>query len=243
ENVGAAVLRDLRHDVAALAVLRDRDQGRGGGEVAVPNVVLHGLEVPDALAGRGLQAQDRVRVQVVSESVRAVEVVGRRAGPGVDETALDVERESRPRVRATDVFPRILRPGVVAGLARMRDRVERPALAAGVDVEGADVARRRRQSLGDDRAEDQQVFVEDTGRVDADADRAGLAALEAEAQVDAAVLAEVRDRLAGRRVERVEPVLGAEVDAPLVAALPVHEAADPPPAWGLRALERAEAPP
>src|SRR5207342_2413263 len=86
-------------------------------------------------------------------------------------------------------------------------------------------------------------LVEDTGRVDADADRAGLTALEAEAQIDAAVLAEAHDRLAGRRVERVEPVLGAEVDAPLVAALPVHEAADSRPARGLRALERVEAPP
>jgi hypothetical protein len=48
------------------AVLREGDEGGRGREVAVPDVVLHRLEVPHALAGRRVQAEDAVRVEVVA---------------------------------------------------------------------------------------------------------------------------------------------------------------------------------
>ena len=73
----------------------------------------------------------------------------------------------------------------------MRDGMERPLLPAGVDIEGANVAGRRGQAFRHDRTQDQQIAVEDTRRVDADAERARVAALETLAQVDAPVLAEL----------------------------------------------------
>ena len=52
-------------------------------------------------------------------------------------------------------------------------------LPAGVDVERANVAGRRGQPLGDDRTEDQQIAIEHTRRVDADAERARIAPFKA----------------------------------------------------------------
>ena len=60
-----------------------------------------------------------------------------------------------------------LPPGVVAELARLRNRVERPHLLAGVRVEGADVARRIvavHQPIADAVAEDHEILVDDRRR-------------------------------------------------------------------------------
>jgi hypothetical protein len=132
----------LRHDVNGSAVLGDRDERRRRREVAIPEIVLHRLEVPDALARRGAQAEDRVGEEVVAVAVGAVEVIGRRARGRVQKAALLVERDARPGVGAATVLPRAFRPGVVAELARVRDGVECPLLRAGVDVERTDVAGR-----------------------------------------------------------------------------------------------------
>src|SRR5256885_6903653 len=40
--------------------------------------------------------------------------------------SLGIDGELAPRVDTADVFPRVLRPGVVAELSRMRNRVELP---------------------------------------------------------------------------------------------------------------------
>ena len=114
----------------------------------------------------------------------------------------------------------------------MWNGVKRPALAPGVDVERADVAGRRWQRLGHDRSDDQEIAVEHARRVHADAERARVTALESLAQIDPAALAEPGQRLTGLRIERVQPVPRREIDAPVVAALPVHQPADP------RACER-----
>ena len=86
------------------------------------------------------------------------------------------------------------------------DGMERPLLPAGVDVEGANVAGRGRQAFRHDRTQDQQIAVEDTRGVDADAECARIAALETLTQVDASILAELRQWLAGLRIERIQPV-------------------------------------
>ena len=71
--------------------------------------------------------------------------------------------------------------------------------------------------------------MEDARRVQSDVDRTRVAPCEAFAEVDAAVLPEARDRLPSAGVESIEPVPRAEVDAPRIAALPVHQAADTRP--------------
>ena len=158
--------------------------------------------------------------------LRAVEVVRGRAGRRVDEAAPLVERHARPRVGAAAVLPRVLRPRLVAGLARVRDGVERPLLRAGVDVEGADVAGRRGQPLGHDRPDDQQVAVEHAGRVQADADRPRVPAQKPSRRSIRPPLPKVATGRARPRVERVQPLPRGEVDPALLAALPVHQPAD-----------------
>ena len=87
-----------------------------------------------------------------------------------------VERHPRPAVGAAAVLPGVLRPGVVAELAGMRDGVKRPAQGAGAHVVRADVAGRRRQSLADAAADDHQVLVDDTRARQPDALRLRIAA-------------------------------------------------------------------
>ena len=64
--------------------------------------------------------------------------------------------------------PRILLPGVVPDFARLRNRVERPHLLAGVRVERADVAGRIvavHEAIADAVAEDHEVLVDNGGDV------------------------------------------------------------------------------
>src|ERR671922_2424652 len=108
----------------------------------------------------------------------------------------------------------------------MRDRMERPFLLPRVHVEGADVAGRRRQSFGHDRADDQKIAVEHTWRIHADAEHSRIAAFETLSQIYSAVVTELRQGLPRSCVERKQPVPRCEVDATVVAALPVHQSAD-----------------
>ena len=50
---------------------------------------MDALEVPEALAGGGVEGQERVGVEIVAEAVGAVEVGGRRAGGDVDDAAFE----------------------------------------------------------------------------------------------------------------------------------------------------------
>ena len=117
------------------------DQLRRRGEVVVPQVVVHDLVVPHALAGARVERDQAVRVEVAADAIGAVVVVGRRAGREVGDAAARVDRDLAPRVGAADVLPGVLGPRLVALLAGMRHRVERPHQLAGDDVEGAQRAR------------------------------------------------------------------------------------------------------
>ena len=175
------------------------------------------LKVPDALAGIGVERQQRIGEQIVAEAVRAVEIGRRAAGGRVHDAALLVHRHARPVVRRPAVRPGVFRPGVVAEFARMRNGVEAPAELAGAHVVGAYVARRGGQSLGRPPADDQHVLIDDA--------RGGQhhrllrrIASEIAAQIDAAVAAEGRDRLAGSRVQRVDVAARRGEDSPVVAS-------------------------
>ena len=149
----------------AAAITLDRHQVRRRGKIAIPDVVVDRLKMPHALAGVGLQREQRVGEQVVALAIRAVEIECRRTGGDEDQAALFVEAHAGPVVGRADVLPGVLGPGVVAEFAGMRNGVERPADLAGADVVGADVAGRGGQRLADDAAHDQQVLVDDAGVV------------------------------------------------------------------------------
>src|SRR6185295_4510679 len=149
----------------------------------------------------------------------SVEVVARCAERHVDEAALGIERHRRPRVGMAVEAPRIVLPGVVAELAGLRNRVERPDLTAGVRVERADVAGRIvpiHEAIADAVAEDHEILVDPRRR------RVRVVQLvdrpdEPCAQIDDPARAERLDRLAGRRVEADQAIAAVDEDAELVA--------------------------
>ena len=210
---------------------------------------MHGLEVPQPLAGLGVEREQAVGEEVLPDPIGAIEVVVRRAGRHIDDAALLVDRHRSPVVGAADVLVRLFRPGVVAELAGLRNRVELPHLLPGDDVVGADVAGRRDERFAGRRPQDDEVLPDLAGAVGLDASRL-LRSRETDAQIDRAVLAERQDRLAGRGVDRLQEAVDRE-QQPLVlavGALPVvdaarHDAAEPlvdPQLLAGRRIERDE---
>src|SRR5712691_2966017 len=195
---------------------------------------MHDLIVPLADAGRGIEADERLREHVRTGTAAAEEVVARRAERQIDEPTLGVERDRRPDVRMSGVAPRVVAPGVVAEFTRLRDRAERPDLPAGARIERANVARRIvsvHEPIADTVAENDQVLVDDSRR------RVGVVRLvdfphEAAAQVDDAARPETLDRAPGGGVQTDQPIPAVHEEAKLVAggAVPprgdaaVHEA-------------------
>ena len=117
----AGIVRPARVDV---------DENRLRRQVVVPDVVMDQLLMPAADAGRRVERDQRVGVEVGPGPIAAVEVVRRRAQRQVHQAARLVHAHRRPDVDAGAPLPGIGRPGVVARLSRPRHGVEPPALPA-----------------------------------------------------------------------------------------------------------------
>ena len=70
EHVKEAGLAGQRHRVDRLAILPDGDQLRSRGVVIIPEIVVHGLVVPQALAGARVERQQAVAEQVATRCGR-----------------------------------------------------------------------------------------------------------------------------------------------------------------------------
>ena len=186
--------------------------------------MLHGLEVPDPLAGAGVEADDGLREEVVAEAVSAVVVVAWRPDGEVDEPAFGVEGHRRPDVGVAYPVPGAVLPGVVSELAGLRDQVEGPDQLAGRRAERLHVARRVAlvdEAVPDAVPHDHQVLEDDRRRrlrvveaVDGPKELRG--------EVDLAALPEGGVGLAGDGVDRDEPPAAVQEDPP-VAALVLPE--------------------
>ena len=141
EGVGPALLRGLHDDAARPPVDGHVEGHRGGGVVEVPDVVVHGLEVPAALAGLDVEGDDAGAEEPVPGPEPPVEVDGRRVGGDVHEPQLGVGRHRRPRRHVAGPLPGVVLPRLVAELAGPRDDVELPEVLAGAGVVAQDVAR------------------------------------------------------------------------------------------------------
>src|SRR5262249_42424229 len=103
-------------------------------------------------------------------------------------------------------------PSFIAKFAGMRNGVEGPAELAGANVVGANVAGGRGQSFRVAPANDDEVFVDDTGAGESNPGRRERTA-KIFAQVDAAGGAERGNGFAGGGVERIEKIHHADEDA------------------------------
>ena len=126
EHEEETLLGGLCDGVDRLAVVANRDQLWRGIVVVVPQIVVHHLKMPQRLSGACIQREQAVAEQVAADAIGAVVVIGGRAGGEVGDAALFVDRDLAPRVGAARIFPRVLRPRVVALFAGTRNGVEGP---------------------------------------------------------------------------------------------------------------------
>ena len=124
----------------------DRRQHRRGGQVVVPQAVMDDLEVPLPLPGQRVETDDRFGEQIRAGPPRAVVVVARRADRQIQQAARLVERHRRPDVGVAGELPRLVLPGLVAELARARNR-------AGTSTPAFRSARRTRARRRADRCD------------------------------------------------------------------------------------------
>ncbi len=204
EEKQVALLRGLGDGVYLLAVGANRDQRGWRREVAVPDIVMDALEVPDSLAGVRVERQQSVGVEIVADAVCTVEVVDGGARGDVDDAALFIERHAGPVVGGAGDLPCVLRPRLVARFSRTGDGVKDPAEFAGMHVVGANVTAERGLRLRRAKADDDHVFVDQAGRGESGEGLCDIAFGEIFAQVDLAAFTEAGDQFAVCRVERVE---------------------------------------
>ena len=195
EDVGEGRLGHLGDDLPQATVDDHVGEHGGGCDVPVPDAVMNCLEVPDAFAGFGVEAEQALGVDVVAGPVAAPEVAGRRRGGDVDVAELLVAGHRSPDVGTADPLPGFVVPCLGELLALLRDRVEPPLRLPCADVVGAHVAGRKallgRRRIGDSRAHDEGVADYDSGRAGADvALEDFLAAQPVIRQIDDAVFPE-----------------------------------------------------
>ncbi len=185
---------------------------------------MHQLVVPDPLPRGRVDTDDRLRVEVVARPVPAVHVVRRRRRRHVYVAQLRVGREKRPDGGVPGELPGAVGPGFRSRVARLRNGVEHPAELARPDVERADIATNvllRDEGVGHRLAHHDDVAHD--GRCAPPAIARPL--LQPRSQTDPPVVAEGRDLLSGRRIERIEPLTPVRDEPPLAPVGPVRDAA------------------
>src|SRR5271166_6839567 len=104
--------------------------------------------MPDALARLGVQRDETVGEQIIADSISPIEIKRRRTRGNIDNSSLRIDGHPSPVIRGAAGLPRVLRPGVFAEVAGMRNGMKRPARFPATHVIGPHIARRSRQGLG-----------------------------------------------------------------------------------------------
>src|SRR6266446_9372774 len=150
---------------------------------------------------------------------------------------LQIDRHMRPHAGVAVLRPGIVLPGLVAELAGPRNRIPTPQLFAGANVPGTHdalgvVVSRYGRPFPHGGPYDHHVAGHSRSRMDADlatfeVDLLVIPLLDADLDVEDAVVAKGRDQGAGLGVELDQAIAGGHVDDALVAAAvgPVGDAA------------------
>src|SRR5215469_4710593 len=104
--------------------------------------MMRGLEIPEELAGVGIESEQTIGVQVRSRPVGAVEAARRVADGQEDHAALFIHADQTPHARAGSFPPSVRPPGPCVHLARSRDQVKAPDQLSSTNVERPWVAAR-----------------------------------------------------------------------------------------------------
>ena len=135
EDIEEGFLARQRHRLDRLAVDVDVGQDRRRGEIVVPHRMMHHLVMPLPLAGLQIDANQAVGEQIVARPMSAILIRRRIFHRQIDQAEIFIHGDLRPDAGVAVDFGRVVQPGVVAELARFRNRVELPKLLAGPDVE------------------------------------------------------------------------------------------------------------
>src|SRR3990170_8694898 len=101
---------------------------------------MHELLVPPHLAGRRIQRDERVAIEVVAVPIGAVKIGSRAPERHERETALDIDRDEPPRVGAGAILICAFRPGLAARLPWPRYGMKCPQHLARPRIPPANVA-------------------------------------------------------------------------------------------------------
>ncbi len=136
ERVEEAIAAKMTQHFPRLAVDRDVVDHLRADLVIVVHVVRRVLEIPDDLAGVGVDGEGRVGVEIVARPVFGIEHRRRLTGTPIQEVGRRVISSDIPE-GATAGLPSVMvvSPGLVAGFARRRDRVSAPQHVAGLGVD------------------------------------------------------------------------------------------------------------
>ncbi len=194
------------------------EEQRRRGDIVIPKIVMHGLEMPDAFAGIGAQCDNGIGEQVVAEPLATVVIGTGAAGGDENEIAGGIDCNDGPGVGGAGVCGAAVLPGIGSGRTWiLRDGIPRPLESSGDDIESANFAARfvcpavvldagtnDQQVSGDDRRRRFFVISESTRR---DA--------QSMPQIEGSVVAEIRTKLTGRGIHGDQAgVDGREKNAP-----------------------------
>ena len=164
------------------------------------------LKMPNPLAGSGIKGDQAVGKEVVSNAIRAVKIHRRGSRGGIDNSTLCVQRHSCPIVGSSGVTPSIFGPSFVSEFSGMRNGVECPSHLAGMNVVGANIARRSRQGFWLTASYNNKVVINyaRTGQINRLS--LGRESAKAFAKINPPVVAKSSYWFSGNRVERIEKV-------------------------------------
>ena len=187
----SSTCRPARSRARAARSALNSNKRAGRRHVRVPEIVMHGLEVPQVFAGRCIHRDDRVAVHVVAGTIAAV-VVRRRDRRSAG-TRCRARRRSARRSAHMFVPPRSSQPSPqvsLNGSPGLWDGLELPQLRARAHVERARIAGGPLRHFAARGADDRDVAIDRRRAAVADAD------------VDVPSVPKPADGLAGCRIER-----------------------------------------
>ena len=129
----------------------------------LPKIVMHDLEMPDALSGGRIEGKQRVRIEIVSGTIAAPKIGCGGSGRHKNDAPLGVESGSGPGIGATANAPCIFGPAVHTELIGVWNRMEGPPHFTRVEVESANITRCGPFGFAHLRTQNQKILIDHPG--------------------------------------------------------------------------------